>query len=136
MNSTVTRIPISVVRQRLSEVLEQAQDNEVHIVRGSVEKGKPVAVLVSHDRFNALTRRAELGENALRQLDRETALQMKMHRNDPALLAMQNKIRAALADLRPAPRYSLKELLARVPAVGQPMDREFDAAPPVGNEAL
>ena len=61
---------------------------------------------------------------------------MKMHRNDPALLAMQNKIRAALADLRPAPRYSLKELLARVPAKELPINREFDAAPPVGSEAL
>ena len=108
----------------------------MHIVRGSVEKGKPVAVLVSHDRFNALTRRAEVGENALRQLDQEAALQMKTHRNDPVLLAMQNKIRAALADLRPTARYSLKELLARVPAEGVPMDREFDAAPPVGKEAL
>ena len=62
MTSTATRIPTSVVRQRFSDALEQAQDNEVHIVRGSVEKGKPVAVLVSHDRFNALTRRAEVGE--------------------------------------------------------------------------
>ena len=136
MNSTATRIPTSVVRQRFSDALEQAQDNEVHIVRGSVEKGKPVAVLVSHDRFNALTRRAEVGENALRQLDQEAALQMKTHRNDPALRAMQDKIRAALADLRPTPRYSLKELLARVPAEGLPIDREFDAAPPVGSEAL
>ena len=136
MNSTATRIPTSVVRQRFSEALEQAQDNEVHIVRGSVEKGKPVAVLMSHDRFNALTRRADVGENALRQLDQEATLQLKTHRNDPALLAMQNKIRAALADLRPSPRYTLKELLARVPAEGLPIDREFDAAVPVGNEAL
>ena len=93
-------------------------------------------MLVSHDRFNALTRRAEVGENALRQLDQEAALQMKTHRNDPALRAMQDKIRAALASLRPTPRYSLKELLARVPAEGLPIDREFDAVPPVGNEAL
>ena len=136
MNSTAIRIPTSVVRQRFSNVLEQAQDNEVHIVRGSVEKGKPVAALVSHDRFNALTRRAEVGENALRQLDQAAGLQMKTHRNDPALLAMQNKIRAALADLRPTPRYSLKELLAHVPAKGLPVNREFDAAPPMGSEAL
>ena len=136
MNSTATRIPTSVVRQRFSDALEQAQDNEVHIVRGSAEKGKPVAVLVSHDRFNALTRRAEVGESALRQLDQETALQIKAHRNDPALLAMQGKIRAALANLRPTPRYSLKELLARVPAEGLPIDREFDAAQADGNEAL
>ena len=136
MDSTATRIPTSVVRQRFSEALEHAQDNEVHIVRGSVEKGKPVAVLVSHDRFNALTRRAEVGENALRQLDQEATLQMKTHRNEPALHAMQNKIRAALADLRPTPRYSLKELLARVPAKGLPVNRAFDAAPPVGSEAL
>lgn len=136
MNSTATRIPTSVVRQRFSDALEQAQDNEVHIVRGSAEKGKPVAVLVSHDRFNALTRRAEVGESALRQLDQETALQIKAHRNDPALLAMQGKIRAALANLRPTPRYSLKELLARVPAEGMPIDREFDAAQAAGNEAL
>lgn len=136
MNSTATRIPTSVVRQRFSDALEQAQDNEVHIVRGSAEKGKPVAVLVSHDRFNALTRRAEVGESALRQLDQETALQIKAHRNDPALLAMQGKIRAALANLRPTPRYRLKELLARVPAEGLPIDREFDAAQAAGNEAL
>lgn len=136
MNSTATRIPTSVVRQRFSDALEQAQDNEVHIVRGSAEKGKPVAVLVSHDRFNALTRRAEVGESALRQLDQETALQIKAHRNDPALLAMQGKIRAALANLRPTPRYSLTELLARVPAEGLPIDREFDAAQAAGNEAL
>ena len=136
MNSTATRIPTSVVRQRFSDALEQAQDNEVHIVRGSAEKGKPVAVLVSHDRFNALTRRAEVGESALRQLDQETALQIKAHRNDPALLAMQGKIRAALANLRPTPRYSLKELLAQVPAEGLPIDREFDAAQAAGNEAL
>ena len=136
MNCTAIRIPTSVVRQRFSNVLEQAQDNEVHIVHGSVEKGKPVAVLVSHDRFNALTRRAEVGESALRQLDQEAALQMKTHRNDPALRAMQDKIRAALASLRPTPRYSLKELLARVPAEGLPIDRGFDAAPPVGREPL
>ena len=136
MISPATRIPTSVVRQRFSDALEQAQDSEVHIVRGSAEKGKPVAVLVSHDRFNALTRRAEVGEAALRQLDQETELQMKAHRNDPALLAMQGKIRAALASLRPTPRYSLKELLARVPAEGLPIDREFDAARPVGGEVL
>ena len=136
MNSTATRIPTSVVRQRFSDALEQAQDNEVHIVRGSAEKGKPVAVLVSHDRFNALTRRAELGESALRQLDQETALQIKAHRNDPALLAMQGKIRAALANLRPTPRYSLKELLARVPAEGLPIDLEFDATQSAGKEVL
>ena len=136
MNSTATRIPTSVVRQHFSDALEQAQDNEVHIVRGSAEKGKPVAVLVSHDRFNALTRRAEVGESALRQLDQEASTQMKTHRNDSALRAMQDKIRAALADLRPTPHYSLKELLARVPAEGLPIDREFDTAPPVGREAL
>ena len=136
MNSTATRIPTSVVRQRFSDALEQAQDNEVHIVRGSVEKGKPVAVLVSHDRFNALTRRAEVSENALRQLDADAALQLKTHRNDPALRAMQDKIRAALASLRPTPRYTLKQLLARVPAEGLPIDRECDAAPPAAREAL
>lgn len=136
MTSTATRIPTSVVRQRFSDALEQAQANEVHIVRGSAEKGKPVAVLVSHDRFNALTRRAEVGETALRQLDQETTRQMKAHHNDPALLAMQAKIRAALASLRPPPRYSLKELLARVPAEGLPIDRDFDVAPPMGAEVL
>lgn len=136
MNSTATRIPTSVVRQRFSDALEQAQEHEVHIVRGSAEKGKPVAVLVSHDRFNALTRRAEVGESALRQLDQEAALQIKAHRNAPALLAMQGKIRAALANLRPTPHYSLKELLARVPAEGLPIDHEFDAVQPTGNEAL
>ena len=136
MNSTATRIPTSVVRQHFSDALEQAQENEVHIVRGSAENGKPVAVLLSHDRFNALTRRAEVGESALRQLDQEASTQMKTHRNDPALRAMQDKIRAALAELRPTPRYSLKELLARVPAEGLPIDRAFDTARPVGREAL
>ena len=92
--------------------------------------------MLSDLRFNALTRRAEVGESALRQLDQEASTQMKTHRNDPALRAMQDKIRAALAELRPTPRYSLKELLARVPAEGLPIDSEFDAAPPVGREAL
>lgn len=134
--STAARIPTSVVRQHFSDALERAQTNEVHIVRGSAEKGKPVAVLLSQERFAALTRRADAGEAALQALDVEATAQLQTGSSDPSLAALQSKIRSALANLRPSPRYTLKELLAKVPPEGLPIDHEFDMALRVGKEAL
>lgn len=132
---TVARIPISVVRRHFSDALERAEANEIHIVRGSAEKGKPVAVLMSHERFTALTQRADAGEAARRALDAEATVRVQTRNHDPSLVALQSKIRSALENLRPAPRYTLKQLLAKVPPEGLPIDREFDMAPRVGKEA-
>ena len=108
-----------------------AHDNNRHMGAQTVRRGR--------DRAGHGKRGDEADEAcdmARGQRDAGASLAMQDTRSDAALGAMLDKIRAGLADLRPTPRYRLKELLARVPAEGLHIDREFDAAPPVGREAV
>ena len=125
------RISSSAVRQQLAEVLNQSQQEPIEIMKGGTDKGKAIAVLVGHSKFEAMRQHADKVESTLRELSTHQFTGSA----DAQLEAFRQRLRKAIAEIHPKPQYTLAELLSR--ADGHiPVDRAFLDAPRLGGEAL
>lgn len=125
------RMSSTDVRQQLADVLDRSQQEPIEIVKGGTERGKPIAVLLGREKFETLQRQAERAEAALRELS-TTEFSGSA---DAQLQAFRQRVRSAIAEIHPKPKYTLAGLLAQANGT-IPLDHEFLDAPLVGKEAL
>jgi prevent-host-death family protein len=125
------RLSITQVRQKLAEAIQDANNQPIEIVKGTIAAGKPVAVLVSADQFASMQARAANAENALRSIMIDTPRGSEKEQ----LAVYRLRVQTALAQLRPRKKYKLNELLA-LAGDSIPIDRDFLNTPAVGKELV